>query len=39
MQLRYLKKKKEKCPFVMVNTDNSEKGRTHWWNILDIEPK
>ena len=31
--------KKGKYPFVIANTDSSEKGRTHWWVILDIEPK
>ena len=28
--------KKKKYPFVIANTDSSEKGRTHWRNILDI---
>ena len=28
-----------KCPFIIANTDDSEKDRTHWWSILDIEPK
>ena len=31
--------KKGKYPFVIANTDSSEKGGTHWWSILDIEPK
>ena len=31
--------KKGKHPFVIANTDSSEKGETHWWSILDIEPK
>ena len=31
--------KKGKYPFVIANTDSSEKGGTHWWNILDNEPK
>ena len=31
--------KKATYPFVIANTDSSEKGRTHWWSILDIEPK
>ena len=31
--------KKGKYPFVIANTDSSEKGETHWWSILDIEPK
>ena len=28
-----------KYPFVIANTDISEKGETHWWSILDIKPK
>ena len=28
-----------KYPFIITNTDDSEKGRTHWWSILDIEPR
>ena len=28
-----------KCHFIIANTDDSEKDRTHWWSILDIEPK
>ena len=31
--------KKGKWPFLIANTDSSEKGGTHWWSILDIEPK
>ena len=31
--------KKGKYPFVIANTCDSTKGRTHWWSILDIEPK
>ena len=31
--------KKGKYPFVIANTDSSEKGGTHWWSILNIEPK
>ena len=31
--------KKGKYPFIIANTDNSSKGGTHWWSILDIEPK
>ena len=30
---------KVKYPFVIANTDSSEKGRAHWWSVLDIEPK
>ena len=28
-----------KYPFIIANTDDSEKEGTHWWSILDIEPK
>ena len=28
-----------KYPFIIANTDDSSKGGTHWWSILDIEPK
>ena len=28
-----------KRPFIIANTDDSKKDRTHWWIILDIEPK
>ena len=31
--------KKGKYPFVIPNTDSSENSGTHWWSILDIEPK
>ena len=31
--------KKGKYPFLITNTDSSSKGGTHWWSILDIEPK
>ena len=31
--------KKGKYSFVKANTDNSEKGGTHWWSILYIESK
>ena len=31
--------KEGKYPFVIVNTDDTSKGETHWWSILDIEPK
>ena len=34
-----IEEKKGKYPFIIANTDdNSEKG-THWWSILNIEPK
>ena len=28
-----------KNPFLVANTDSARKQGTHWWNILDIEPK
>ena len=31
--------KKGKYSLVIANTDSSEKGGTHWWSILDIEPR
>ena len=34
-----ISEKNGKYPFVIANTDSSEKGGTHWWSILDIEPK
>ena len=34
-----ISKKKGKYSFIIVNTDSSEKGRMHWWSILNIEPK
>ena len=33
------KKKEAKYPFLIANTDDSDKKGTHWWSILDIEPK
>ena len=30
---------KGKYPFIIANTDNSEKFGVHWWSILDTEPK
>ena len=29
--------KKGKYPFIIANTDSSNKGGVHWWSILDIE--
>ena len=34
-----ISEKEEKYPFIIANTDASSKSGTHWWNILDIEPK
>ena len=33
-----IKDRKGKFPFIIANTDSSDKG-THWWNILDKDPK
>ena len=30
---------KGKYPFIIANTDSSEKPDVHWWSILDIDPK
>ena len=30
---------KDKYPFIIVNTDSSGKDGTHWWSILDFEPR
>ena len=30
---------KGKYPFIIANTDSSEKPGVHWWSILYIEPK
>ena len=30
---------KGKYPFIIANTDSSDKSGDHWWSILDIEPK
>ena len=31
--------KGKKYPFLIANTDRSDKKRTHWWSILDIDGK
>ena len=31
--------KKGKFPFIIANTDSSDKKGTHWGSILDIDPK
>ena len=30
---------KGKFPFIIANTDASDKPGVHWWSIIDIEPK
>ena len=34
-----ISEKKGKYESIIANTDGSSKGGTHWWSILDIEPK
>ena len=34
-----ISEKKEKYPFIIGNTDSEDKHGTHWWSIMDIEPK
>ena len=34
-----MSERKGKYPFLIANTDGSDKKGTHWWSILDIEPK
>ena len=34
-----ISEKEGKLPFLIANTDSSDKKDTHWWSILDIEPK
>ena len=31
--------KGKKYPFLIANTDSSDKSGTHWWSILDIDGK
>ena len=34
-----MSEKKGKYPFLITNTDGSDKKGTNWWSIPDIEPK
>ena len=34
-----ISEKKGKYSFIIANTDSSEKDGTHWWSILNTEPK
>ena len=34
-----ISERKGKYPFIIANTDSSSKSGTHWWSILNIEPK
>ena len=31
--------KKGKYPFIIANTDSSDKDGTHWWSIMDVKPQ
>ena len=31
--------KKGKYPFIIANSDSSDKNDTHWWSTLDIKPR
>ena len=30
---------KVKYPFIIMNTDRSDRAGTHWWSFLDLHPK
>ena len=32
-----MSEKKVKYPFLIANTDDSDKNGTHWWSMLNIE--
>ena len=34
-----IKKRNEKYPFVIFNTDKHNKPGTHWWSFMDVHPK
>ena len=34
-----ISQKKGKYLFIVANTASSSKSRTHWWSVLNIEPK
>ena len=34
-----ISEKKGKYPLIIANTDSDDKDTTHWWSIMDIEPK
>ena len=38
-KLMISEEKKRKFPFIITNIDSSSRNSTHWWSILDIEPK
>ena len=34
-----IEEKKGKYPFIIANTDADNEKGTHWWSILNIEPR
>ena len=30
---------KKRCPFIIMNTDRSDKNCTHWWSFLDLHKR
>ena len=33
------REKTKKYPFIIMNTDRSDKPGTHWWSFLDLHPR
>ena len=36
---KLVKETDKKYPFIIMNTDRSDKAGTHWWSFLDLHPK
>ena len=36
---KLVKDENKKYPFIIMNTDRSEKAGTHWWSFLDLHPR
>ena len=34
-----MKEKSTRYPFIIMNTNRSDKKGTHWWSFLDLHPK
>ena len=34
-----INEKSRQYPFIIMNTDHSDKKGTHWWSFLDLHPK
>ena len=34
-----MNEKSTRYPFIMINTDRSNKKDTHWWSFIDLHPK